>query len=370
MKIAVFGAGMMSQGLVFDLLKNNKIEKVAVVEKDSQTLETFKKRFNDKRLDFICIDLTEFGELRNIVRDFSCAVNATHYKFNYDLSRLCIEQGVNFTDMGGNNDVVRKQLSLNDKAREKKITIIPDCGLAPGMANLSASYFVEDYDDVESLKIRVGGVPQKPKTALNYQLVFSVEGLINEYIEKAIVLRDGKNEAVDSMTEVETLIFDKPFGKMEAFYTSGGTSTLPDTLKNKVKNLDYKTIRYPGHCDLFRIFIDSGFTSSKEIEVDGKKIIPRNILGKMLLDYLPSNEPDAVLVRIEVEGRKKGKNLKEIFEIIDLYDEKNALSAMQRTTSFPVSIIAQMLAAGQISEKGVVPQEISVPKKEYVAELV
>ena len=236
------------------------------------------------------------------------------------------------------------------------------------MACLVAAGFAKKYDSVDSLKIRVGGVPQKPETILNYQLVFSVEGLINEYVEKAVILRDGKEQLVDSMTDIERIDFSEPFGEMEAFYTSGGTSTLPKTMKDKVRNLDYKTIRYPGHCKHFKLMLDMGLAGSERVKVGKFGVVPREFFGKLLESYLPNGRPDAVLVKIEIEGKIKGENKKESWELIDYYDEKNGLSSMQRTTAFPVSIIAQMLAEGKIAKKGVVPQEISVPFEDFVEE--
>jgi lysine 6-dehydrogenase len=149
--------------------------------------------------------------------------------------------------LGGNNYIVDAQLALDEAAKKANINIVPDCGLAPGMVSVLAMHGANRFDETEEIHIRVGGLPQTPKPPLDYQLVFSVEGLINEYIESARVIRDGKIIEVNSMTELETLAFDG-FSALEAFQTSGGTSTLPDTFCGKVKELDYKTIRYAGHC--------------------------------------------------------------------------------------------------------------------------
>src|SRR5688572_23441264 len=133
------------------------------------------------------------------------------------------------------------------------------------------------------------------------------------------------------MTEVETLEFPEPFGRMEAFQTSGGTSTLPDTFLGRVKELDYKTIRYPGHCEKFKTMIDLGLCSSDVVAVDGVTVAPRRLLGELLVQNLPHDEPDVVLVRVEFAGG--GKRL--TYDIIDRHDPKTGLSAMMRTTAFP-----------------------------------
>src|SRR5204862_625335 len=131
--------------------------------------------------------------------------------------------------LGGDNDVVAAELALHAAARAKGVNVIPGCGLAPGMTAVLVAHAVARFDSVDEIHIRVGGLPLAPKPPLDYQLVFSVEGLINEYVERARVVRDGKVVEIESMTEVEELEFPQPFGKMEAFQTSGGTSTLPDT---------------------------------------------------------------------------------------------------------------------------------------------
>ncbi|MBV9960057.1 MAG: hypothetical protein JO360_16645, partial [Acidobacteria bacterium] len=317
---------------------------------------------------------------------------------------------VNFCDLGGNNSVVDAELALDAEARAAGINIIPDCGLAPGMVSVLAAHGAARFDELEELHIRVGGLPQTPKPPLDYQIVFSVEGLINEYVERARVIRDGKIVEIDSMTELERLEFPGPFGEMEAFQTSGGTSTLPDTFNGRVRELDYKTIRYPGHCERFRTMIELGLTSSEAIDLDGARVAPRRVLGEMLVRHLPADEPDAVLIRLEFRGRLKSKadqlvqqlidvgQISEAeaethmfrdvilqgmehsgapeseravlrYDIIDYFDERTGLSAMMRTTAFPASIIAQMMARGETLMRGATPQERCIPPREFVAAL-
>ena len=369
MNILVAGAGMMAHGLVYDMISKQGVSKISVVDIDERQLVALKKRCDDPRVEIKRLDISDSKALAPFIKGRDCVVNATHYRFNYDLSLACIKEKSNFCDMGGNVDMVEKQFTLDSMAKEAGVTVIPDCGLAPGMVNIASVHFADEFEEVESIKLRVGGVPQKPRTMLNYQLVFSVEGLINEYLEKAIILKDGELTSVDSMTEVEEMVFRDPFGRMEAFYTSGGTSTLPKTLKGKIKNVDYKTIRYPGHCRQIKLLLDLGLASSEEVGIGPYRMVPRKLLGKLLEKYLPSGEPDAVLVRIELTGKKHGNTVRENYELIDLFDEKASLSAMQRTTAFPVSIIAMMLGSGKIEKKGVTPQEVAVPRKLFISEL-
>jgi lysine 6-dehydrogenase len=297
--------------------------------------------------------------------------------------------GANFCDLGGNNYIVDEQLALDAEAKAAGISIIPDCGLAPGMVSILATHGAAKFEQLEEVHIRVGGLPQEPQPPLNYQLVFSVEGLINEYIEVARVIRDGKIQEVESMTELEDLAFDG-FPPLEAFQTSGGTSTLPETFLGKVRELDYKTIRYAGHCSKFRTMIKLGLCSSEEIVADYDKVVPRKVFGRLLEMHLPADEPDYVLVRLEFVGRVSsphvskgstphsddaGSNGEPIstarlrYDIVDKQDEATGLSAMMRTTAFPASIIAQMMARGDVLSRGATPQENAIDPDKFVAEL-
>jgi lysine 6-dehydrogenase len=236
------------------------------------------------------------------------------------------------------------------------------------MVSVLAMHGANRFEILEEIHIRVGGLPQNPQPPLNYQLVFSVEGLINEYVETARVIRNGEITEVDSMTELETLAFDG-FPALEAFQTSGGTSTLPETFLGAVKELDYKTIRYAGHCEKFKTMIDLGLCSSEESNIDGTKIKPRRILGELLQRNLPADEPDYVLIRLEFVGATDGARKCLRYDIVDEFDPKTNLSAMMRTTAFPASIIAQMMARGEVKMRGATPQERAIDPVKFVAEL-
>jgi lysine 6-dehydrogenase len=196
-----------------------------------------------------------------------------------------------------------------------------------------------------------------------------LNGLINEYIEKTIILNHDKIIEKESMSEIERIIFPDPFNEMEAFYTSGGCSTLPYTFRNKIDFLDYKTIRYTGHCKKFKFLFDLGFGSNNPIIIRDKKIIPRDILICFLEKNLPRNEKDVVLVKVISEGLKDGEKMKLEYTLIDFYDEENDITAMMRTTGYPVSIIAQMIENRTINQNGVFCPEEIVPCKPFFYEL-
>jgi lysine 6-dehydrogenase len=371
MKILVLGAGRMGLGAAFDLAHNSDCERVTVADVDMERARAVVETVGGQRLEAAQVDVANHGQVVELMRGHDAAISCVVYSYNLQLARAAIEARVNFCDLGGNNAVVASELALDEEAKRAEINIIPDCGLAPGMVSVLVAHGAARFEELEEIHIRVGGLPQHPRPPLNYQIVFSVEGLINEYIERARVICDGRIIEIDSMTEIERLSFPAPFEELEAFQTSGGTSTLPETFLGRVRELDYKTIRYPGHCEKFKLLVDLGLCSGEAIEVDGARLSPRRMLGELLLRHLPADEPDVVLVLVEFRGRPPGKSSLETlrYYIIDRFDEATGLSAMQRTTSFPASIIAQMMARGETLAKGAIPQERCVPPESFVREL-
>jgi len=358
----------MGHGAVFDLIHNSPaVEGVTVADFDFSKAEAVAAAVGGN-VTAKQIDASNYADIVELFRGHDSVISCVNYWYNVSLSKAAIETGANFCDLGGNNYIVDEQLALDAEAKAAGINIIPDCGLAPGMVSILAMHGTARFDSVEEIHIRVGGLPQDPQPPLNYQLVFSVEGLINEYIEVARVIRDGKIIEVDSMTELESLEF-AGFPPLEAFQTSGGTSTLPDTFLGNIKELDYKTIRYAGHCDKFKTMIDLGLCSSKEIVADFVKVKPRKVFGELLQQHLPADGPDYVLVRVEVKGTKAGETMTVRYDIVDKQDEQTGMSAMMRTTAFPASIIAQMMASGDVIARGATPQEKAIDPEKFVTEL-
>ena len=366
MKILVLGAGRMGHGAVFDLVRNSPdVSAVTIADADLAKAKAISESFTEKPVAAVAFEAENETAAVELMRGHDAVISCVNYWYNVPLSRAAIAAGSNFCDLGGNNTIVDQQLGLDAEARDAGISIIPDCGLAPGMVSILAMHGAAQFDEVEEIHIRVGGLPQKPEPPLDYQLVFSVEGLINEYVEPARVIRDGKIVEVESMTESEEIAFEG-FPPLEAFQTSGGTSTLPETFRDSLRELDYKTIRYAGHCAKFKAMIDLGLCSSEEVATSDGSFVPRKAFGKLLELNLPADGPDYVLVRVDVVG-DGGKRFR--MDIVDRQDEANGVSAMMRTTAFPASIIAQMMAKGEVLARGATPQEKAVDPKKFLAEL-
>ena len=369
MKIIVLGSGMMGRSIAFDLCKYSNFDGITLADRDKKTIQSAKSFLKNKNIDFTNIDINVTNDVKKHFQNVDVAISAVPYQFNYALAKIAAETKTHFLDLGGNNDIVDKERSLFETARKNDVTIIPDCGLAPGLTSVIVRDIVEQMDSIEYVKMRVGGLPTNPKPPLNYQIVFSPYGLINEYVEDAIVLDHGKITKKKSMTELETIEFPKPFDKMEAFLTSGGCSTLPHTYKDQIGYLDYKTIRYPGHCEQFKMLLDMGFAEEKKVKIGTKSVVPRDIFAKFLLENLPINGKDVVLLKVLSKGKKDEKNLNIEYAMIDFYDEENNITSMMRTTGYPISITAQMIEQDIIKERGVFCSEEVVSCAPFFEEL-
>ncbi|MBV8857131.1 MAG: saccharopine dehydrogenase NADP-binding domain-containing protein [Acidobacteria bacterium] len=371
MRVLVLGAGRMGLGAAYDLAHNSEgVELVTVADVDEGRARAVAETLHDGRVRPAQLDVEDRARVVGLMREHDAALSCVTYFHNLQLARAAVEAGRHFCDLGGNNTVVDAELALDEEARAAGVNVVPDCGLAPGMVSVLAAHGAARFEQLDEIHIRVGGLPQNPRPPLDYQIVFSVEGLINEYVERARVIRGGQLTEVESLTEIESLDFPEPFGRMEAFQTSGGTSTLPETFLGRVRELDYKTIRYPGHCERFKLLIDLGLASGEAFEVGGAPVAPRKLLGELLNRHLPADEPDLVFIRLEFAGRLKGEGAKRLrYDIIDRFDPQTGLSAMQRTTAFPASLVAQMMARGETTRRGAVPQERCIPPDAFVAAL-
>lgn len=369
MKLVLFGAGKMAYAIAHDLVRNPLVSDVVVGDISLAQAQKLTRSLRSKKLRAVDVDVTRKKDVARLLEDARAAVGATTYAHNLMLTEACIAAGAHFCDLGGNNDIVKAQHALHAQARKAGVAIVPDCGLAPGMVNILGYHWAHAFDHVDTLEIRVGGLPQTVTNRLGYQIAFSVEGLINEYIEKAVILRDGKKSVVPSMTGLETLGFAAPYDDLEAFYTSGGTSTLPQTLAKKATNLDYKTIRYRGHAAQIALLMELGLCSSEPVTLGKIAVKPRQLLATLLTRYLPVGEPDVVLIRLTVRGSRAGRPAARTYDCVDHADPKTRLSAMQRTTGFSAAIVAQLLAAGDVVPPGVTPQELGIPGDRFLQEL-
>ena len=369
MKVLVLGSGQMGKGAAYDLVRNDNVEQVIVADINEAAAQSLAKEMGPKTI-AEKVDATNKSQLEAIFSKVDSVASCVSYKVNLLHTEVAIDTGTHMCDLGGNLHVVKQQLELHDKAKDAGITVVPDCGVAPGMVSVLARAGIDYLTNVDSVHIRVGGLQQEPRPPLNYALIFSVEGLINEYVEPCMALRDGKITMEEPLVGFEQVEFPEPFGMLEAFNTSGGTSTLPYTYEGKVSDLDYKTIRYPGHGHKMWCLMKLGLMNSEVQDFNGVKISPRAVFERLLERNLPESGKDVTLIRVIVEGWK-GTEIRVIeYDVIDYFDDASGLTSMMRTTSFPASVTATMMADGTITERGVLPPEKSIPPEPFIEALI
>ena len=370
MRMLVLGAGLQGSACAYDLLQNDDVTEVRDADIDIGHLAPFLAPYSGKRLIPTPLDVRDTEAVRAIMGGCDAAMSAIPYYFNLDLARHAAAVGVHFCDLGGNTDIVFEQKKLEEQAKEKDITIIPDCGLAPGMVNILAQHGIDQLDSVDDVKIFVGGLPQNPEPPLNYQIVYSLEGVLDYYTTLSWVVRDGKREQVKALSEIEPVQFPSPVGELEAFHTAGGLSTMAFRYENKIPTMEYKTLRYPGHAKIMEAIRELGLLELEPIAVKGVSVSPRDVAVAAMAPRLTKPKgKDLVALRVIVKGRKSGKPKTIEFELVDRYDEERGISAMMRTTGYSLSITGQMQAQREVGAAGVHTPDECIPAAKYISEL-
>lgn len=373
----ILGAGRQGTACAYDLARFGEADRIILADANREYAQKSVERLrrllspsNTTQLEAVAVSVQNHSELVNSLRGAGAVMSAVPYYFNPLVAKAAIEAAVPMCDLGGDIEVVREELKLSNAAKAAGISIIPDCGLAPGMNNLLAVYGMQRLDETNSVQIRCGGLPQTPRPPLGYRLVFNLEGMLNNYFGKAYVLRRGKVTEIESFTELEEIRFPKPLGKCEAFVTAGAASTCPWTFEGRLDSYDYKTVRYPGHYVKIKLLRELGLLDRRPVTVKGSPVVPRDLFVKVVGDKIAFPEDrDLVVLRVICRGRKNRKPAELVLDMLELYDPATGFSAMERTTGFSTGIVAAMLARGEIKDKGVVPLETAVPAGPFVKEL-
>jgi lysine 6-dehydrogenase len=367
----VLGAGLQGAACAYDLLQQPSVSEVLIADREfTHVPKFFQQSLEHPRLRRLTLDATDAAAARQAMDGVTAVCCALPYYFNLGMTRMAIDAGAHFADLGGNTEIVARQKALDPDARAKGVTVVPDCGLAPGMVNILAQMGIDRCDETQSVRIYVGGLPQHPEGVLKYQVVYSLEGALDYYTSLSWILRNGKRTTIEALSEVEPVAFDAPLGELEAFHTAGGLSTMAHRYEGKIPTMEYKTLRYPGHARLMSAIRELGLIDPTPVDVKGVRVSPRDVAAKVMTQRLLKPEsPDLVALRVVVEGTKAGKPVRHVWEMVDRYDPKTGISAMERTTGFSLAITALMQAAGQVKPAGVHTPDECIPGDAYVAEL-
>jgi lysine 6-dehydrogenase len=366
MRMLVLGAGLQGSACAYDLLAHTDYD-VVIADINVDSVAPFLQPYVGGRLTLQQVDANDRASVRQVMEGVTATMSAFPYYFNLGMAVAAIDAGSHFCDLGGNTEIVLQQKALADRAREKGVSVIPDCGLAPGMVNILAQHGISRLDRVDAVRIKVGGLPQNPEPPLNYQLVYSLEGALDYYTTLSWVLRDGKPTQVKALSEIEELEFPG-VGTLEAFHTAGGLSTMAQSYEDKVPTMEYKTLRFPGHAKLMEAVRDLGLLDLEPVDVKGSRVVPRDVFisivgPRLRKDYRVS--PDMVVLRVEAEGEKDGRPALFRWDLLDRFDADTGITAMMRTTGFSLAITGAFQAEGRI-EPGVWTPDEAMPAPAYI----
>lgn len=369
MKVLVLGCGFQAYGAALDVVKFGKPSELILADafpEAANKLKNFladKGKFNAART--AQVDAANIDATAALARGCDLILNAAPYKFAVDITRAAIQAKVPMVDLGGDTDMVLKQLELTDQAKAAGITIVPDCGMGPGMTNITVGHAMELLDTADSIITTDGGIPTNPKPPLFYHLVFAIETLTNEYTGMTTQMRGGKLVDIAPLAEIYPLDDFPVVGKVEATHGMGMLSTLPWTYKGRVDTLENRFVRYPGHLTFIKTLVETGFFSREKVKNEhGEMIEPRTATKAILEKFLmpKGGEKDVSIIQTISKGKKDGKKYQIEHLIVDYSDATTGLTSMQRTTGFTASMVGQMIVDGRIKEKGVIVPELAVPK--------
>jgi saccharopine dehydrogenase-like NADP-dependent oxidoreductase len=326
--------------------------KVVVADKDKERALTVAEGIGASNVSWTRLDMADYDGLVDTLKGFDLAMGFLPGKLGYRLIKACIDAGTDLVDVSFMSE---NPLTLDPEATKAGVTIVPDCGLAPGISNALVGHATKELDNVKSVSIMVGGLPERPVPPLGYVITWSPESLIDEYTRKAEIVKRGKAVEVEALTGLEEIKFPK-VGKLEAFYTDG-LRTLLHTMRN-VCEMSEKTLRYPGHAEKIMLLHALGLFEEERIDVEGVDVSPRKLAVKLLARKLWRPEiRDIVALKVEVSGVKKGRKTRYDYHLLDHFHEKRKMTAMARTTAYPASIMAQLILRKAVKMKGVVPPE-------------
>ncbi len=373
---AVVGAGRQGTAAAYDMARFGDASRVLVADSDAAAAARAASRVNNLLGRDVAeprqVDATDGAGLRAFLADVDSFLSAVPYWLNPEITRAAIDARACMTDLGGNTDLVRRQLALSPQAEAAGVAVIPDCGQVPGMGTCLATYAMSLLDETDEVTFWDGGNPLHPEPPFRYILTFNIAGLTNEYFGVANFIRDGRRVEVPTFRDedYELVDFPEPIGRMEAFVAGGGTSTMPWTFEGSLRTLWNKTLRWPGHFAEWQAYMKAGLLDTEPVDVGGQRVVPRDVLHALLEPKIRAKpgEPDLVIVRVLANGRRDGHAAQVLLDLVDRFDAATGFTAMERTTGWDGSIKAIMNAHG-VTPRGVHPAELAVPPARYVEEL-
>ena len=366
---AILGAGRQGTAAAYDLAKFGEAQKIILADIDEESAAQAAERINQLIGREVAIaqqlDVSDRTALDKVLPGVDVVLSAVPYTFNLEITKACLASGSSLCDMGGHTGVVRQQLALNAEAKATGISIVPDCGMGPGLNVTMGAYAKDLLDEPRAVHIFDGGLPQNPIPPWNYQATFHINGLTNEMDGQATFLRDGKLTPVDTLSEPEFIEF-APLGRLEADVTSGGLSTSPWTFEGQLQEFTNKTLRYPGHFEWLRAFKELGLFSEEAIQINEFQVVPRDVYHALLEPKISASEiRDVCVIRVVGYGKKDGEETTATIDLIDYYDEETGFTAMERLTGWHCAMMMGFQARGLVPAGGI-SVEVAVPAADFM----
>ena len=371
-KYCIIGTGRQGTAAAYDLLVHADVETLTLLDCDQNSIDECLKKINpvskSVKIQQFIIDFNKTDQLKQLLDSVDIFLSSVPYKYNLMLTELAIETACSMVDLGGHTGNVIKQLNYDDEAKKKGITIVPDCGMGPGMNVSMGLLAIEQFDEAHEVRIWDGGLPQNPVKPWNYSLFFNIAGLTNEYDSHAFFIRNGKILEVNCFEDYEVIDFGGDIGQLEASVTSGGLSTMPWTFQNKLKVLENKTLRYLGHWEWMKAYRELGLFNEDEITFNGHKIVPRDFYHHLLKPHLDTKDyNDICIMRVKAIGILDGKKIEVLIDALETFDDKTNLMAMEKWTGWHASIVMQHIMNGNL-KSGTFPIEKALTGKEFYSQ--
>jgi len=355
---AVLGASMMGRVAAKDLLTTEPDARVTLLDIDPRLLEEVAEGLSSPRLVPLELDVTDRERATQALRGHVAAVGALPHAGSLAAVEASIDAGVSLVDLVGSKPELRR--ALDQRAREAGILVVPGLGVAPGLSNVLVARGMAALDETRDAVIYVGGIPRERTPPLEYQTVYSLVSMFGAYLRPAQIWVDGEKTTAEPLTGIEILEFPPPIGPLEAFYTDG-LASLVLTVPHRIRgSLSEKTLRYPGFAEKVKVLKDCGLLGAEPVQVGEVSVAPRDVLVHQLGSTLELGpQGDILAMRVVVKGASAGQEASHTFELVDFMDPATGDTAMARTTCFPATIAARMIARGEIPERGVrFPEEL------------
>jgi len=348
MQITVLGSGLVGGAIAKDLARE-KTWSVTAVDRSPESLARLRQ---EEGLQLACEDISTDAALKSVIGDADLVVNAVPGQIGYETLRRIIDVGKDVVDI---SFFAEDPFELDSLARQRGVTAVVDCGVAPGLSNVIAGHVYKDMDSVDSYLCLVGGLPAVRSWPYEYKAVFSPLDVMAEFTRPARFVEHGELVVRPALSDVELIEF-KGVGTLEAFNTDGLRS-LADTLD--IPFMKEKTMRYPGHANLARVFRDSGFFDTRYLDVDGNKIRPIDVTSRLLIEQwrMPENEADLTVMQIIMTGQNRGQHERRDFYLLDRFDVETGTTSMARTTGYTCAIVARQILTNRFNRKGICPPE-------------